>query len=232
MYLVGLTGGIGSGKSTVSQMLGDIGIDVIDADLIARQVVRPGMKAWKLIRKHFGNEVILDSGEIDRKKLSEIIFADEDKRRLLNNITHPEIYKQIFKQLLIYLLLWRQFVVMDLPLLFESGAMVRYISKVIVVKCSRQQQVARLVNRNNYSESESISRIDAQMPLDKKCQMADLVIDNSGQLNETRSQVEEVVQLLRSSYQQWWLRTALLVVIAITSLIIVLMFRLFFYFLQ
>lgn len=226
MFVVGLTGGIGSGKSTVSQMLRQSGVDVVDADLIARQVVRPGTKAWKQIKQHFGDHMILNNGEIDRKMLSEVIFSDESQRRLLNKITHPEIYKQIFKELLIYLLLWRQFVVLDLPLLFESGKMTHYLTKIIVVKCSREQQIQRLITRNNYSEGESIARIDAQMPLDKKCEMSDFVIDNSRELSDTRNQVRQVVKQLRSSYKQWWLRTAMILVYAFVLVATVLMFRL------
>ncbi|XP_054162266.1 dephospho-CoA kinase domain-containing protein-like [Oppia nitens] len=157
MFIVGLTGGIGSGKSTVSNMLSEKGIDIIDGDLIARQVVRPGMKALKLLCKHF-----------------------------------------------------------DLPLLFESGKMVRYLGHSIVVKCNRNQQIQRLKLRNNYTEDECISRIDAQMSLDEKCRLADIVIDNSVDLDYTRKQVDQVVKELRSSYKHWKLRIALMAAILIT----------------
>ena len=227
MFVVGLTGGIGSGKSTVSKMLTESGIDIIDADLVAREVVRPGMKAWKLIRQHFGEEVILKNGDIDRKKLAEIIFSDESKRKLLNSITHPEIYKQIFIKLLVYLLLFRQFVVLDLPLLFESGKMTKYLSKIIVVKCSRRLQIERLIQRNNYSEEESIARIDSQMPLEEKCRLSDFVIDNNNDLESTRSQVKQVVQQLRSSRSHWKLRLILILIILCLFGLILLILKLF-----
>ena len=210
MFVVGLTGGIGSGKSTVAKMLTELGVDLIDADLVAREVVRPQMKAWKLIRHHFGNEVILQNGEIDRKKLAQIIFTDESKRKLLNSITHPEIYKTIFKKLLLYLLFFTQFVVLDLPLLFESGKMTKYLSKIIVVKCTRNQQIQRLIQRNNYSEAESISRIESQMCLEEKCRLSHFVVDNSLDLEYTRTQVEAIVKQLRSSRNHWKLRIALI----------------------
>ncbi|CAG2163462.1 unnamed protein product [Oppiella nova] len=162
MFIVGLTGGIASGKSTVSKMLTEMGVDVIDADVVARDVVRPGMKALKLIRKHFGADVILESGEMDRKRVGEIIFNDHSKRQLLNN----------------------------LPLLYESGKMKRYISQTIVVKCSREQQIQRLKERNNFTEEECVARIDAQMSLDEKCRMSDFVIDNSQDITHTKEQVD------------------------------------------
>ena len=226
MFVVGLTGGIASGKSTVSKMLIELGVPLIDGDLMAREVVKPGMKAWKQIRYHFGNEVILQNGEIDRKKLAEIIFNDESKRRLLNSITHPEIYKQIAKKLLVYLIFFTQFVVLDLPLLFESGKMIKYVSKIIVVKCSRNQQIERLIQRNNYSESESISRIDSQMPLEEKCRLSHFVIDNSNDLQKTRTQVVEVVRQLQSSTIQWKLRIALIFSILCLLAIIVFLSKL------
>jgi dephospho-CoA kinase len=206
MFLVGLTGGIASGKSTVSQMMSEMGVRVIDADLIARQVVRPGMKAWVQIRDNFGPEVIQQNGEIDRQKLAQIIFNNEEKRLLLNRITHPEIYKEIYKQLFINLLFGKQFVVLDSPLLYESNAMTQWFHKVIVVNCSRDQQIERLITRNGFSFEESISRIDSQMSLEKKCRMSDFVINNSNDLNQTKEEVKKIVNELKSSYFQWKIR--------------------------
>ncbi|CAG2102910.1 unnamed protein product [Medioppia subpectinata] len=185
MFIVGLTGGIASGKSSVTKMLTQLGVDVIDGDLVAREVVKPGMKALELMRQRLGEDVILESGEMDRKRVADIIFNDPSKRQLVNSIIHPQIYKYIFRQLFVYLLTLRQFVVLDLPLLYESGKMRQYMSQIIVVKCSREQQIQRLMQRNDYTEEECISRIDSQMSLDEKCLLADIVIDNSQDLIHT-----------------------------------------------
>ncbi|KAG7158443.1 Dephospho-CoA kinase domain-containing protein-like [Homarus americanus] len=192
MFLVGLTGGIGTGKSTVSAMIQEMGVPVIDADLIARQIVEPGKKAWKKIRETFGDEMFLESGELDRPKLSSLVFTDAEKRKTINKITHPEIYGEIRRQVFRYFLKGEQFVVLDLPLLFESNKVTSYLYKTIT-------QLERLMDRNQYTEKEAISRIEAQMPLEKKCNMADIIIENSGSLSNTRKQVEGIIKLVRTS---------------------------------
>ncbi|XP_045616933.2 dephospho-CoA kinase [Procambarus clarkii] len=201
MFLVGLTGGIATGKSAVSAMIHGMGIPVVDADLIARQIVEPGKKAWKKIRAAFGDEVFLDSGEIDREKLSKVVFSDAEKRKTINKITHPEIYSEIRRQVFRFLLKGENFVVLDLPLLYESNKVTPYLYKTIVVACDDEVQLERLMARNQYTEKEAISRIEAQMPLEKKCSMADIIIENSGSLEATRKQVVDIVNLLRSSKQ-------------------------------
>ncbi|XP_068215594.1 dephospho-CoA kinase [Palaemon carinicauda] len=199
MFLVGLTGGIATGKSTVSCMVKDMGVPVVDADLIARQIVEPGRRAWKKIREVFGDEVFLDSGEIDRPKLGAIVFSDIEKRRALNKITHPDIYSEIRGQVFKHFLRGEQFVVLDLPLLYESNRVSSYLYKTIVVSCDDELQLERLLERNQFTEKEAIARIEAQMPLDRKCQLADIIIENSGSIAETRKQVEGIIKLLRSS---------------------------------
>ncbi|XP_063600154.1 dephospho-CoA kinase-like [Penaeus indicus] len=199
MFLVGLTGGIATGKSTVSLMMKELGVPVVDADLIARQIVEPGKKAWEKIRQVFGEEVFQESGEIDRAKLGAVVFADVEKRRAINKITHPLIYSEIRSQVFKHLLKGEQFVVLDLPLLYESNKVTSYLYKTIVVACEDEIQLERLLTRNQYTEKEAIARIEAQMPLEKKCSMADIIIENSGSLANTRKQVEGIVRLLRSS---------------------------------
>lgn len=208
MFLVGLTGGIATGKSTVSGMFSELGVVVIDADLIAREVVQPGQKAWKQIKSEFGNEVLkMDaSGEIDRVKLGDIVFNDREKRRRLDAITHPEVYNKIFWMVIRCFFQGHQFVILDLPLLMESAATLEYIYKVIVVSCDEDQQLNRLMSRNGLPESDAQKRIKAQMPLDLKCQRAHIVIDNSGSMAETRHQVQLVCKTLRRSNHHWKLR--------------------------
>ncbi|XP_067131008.1 dephospho-CoA kinase domain-containing protein [Centruroides vittatus] len=213
MFLVGLTGGIATGKSTVASMFQEFGIKVIDSDVVARQVVEPGTIAWKKIKNEFGSEVILPDGMIDRQKLGKIIFSNSELRKKLNSITHPEIYKTIFWECLKLFLLGYQFVMLDLPLLYESGKMTKYIHKVVVVSCDENQQLTRLMRRNGFSEFDSLQRISAQMPLKEKCNMADFVIDNSGNYEETKKQVAEIIEKLKSSNYHWKVRFIVLSVI-------------------
>lgn len=212
MFLIGLTGGIASGKSTVASILVSLGIDVIDADKIAREVVEPGKPAWVQIRREFGSEVLLSDGQLNRPALGRIVFNDHDKRRRLNRITHPEIHKEMFFQSLKFFLKGRQFVVVDVPLLYETKTMLRFVRKVIVVKCSPAQQVERLMLRNGFTEDEARKRIESQLPLEQKCGLADYVIDNTGDPDALRAQVEDVVRQLRGSWAHWKVRGAVLVV--------------------
>ncbi|XP_052096114.1 dephospho-CoA kinase domain-containing protein-like isoform X1 [Mytilus californianus] len=210
MFLVGLTGGIATGKSTVSKILSEeCGCLILDADLIAREgdkIVLPGTKAWKIIRKQFGDEVIHDNGELDREKLGQIIFADASKRRLLNSITHPEIYKSMIWKILKAFVRGRQFVILDLPLLFETGKLVPYASYIVVVSCSEEQQIERLMKRNTLSEKEADQRISSQMSLAEKRRQATYIIDNNADIEYTRQQVKNIHQKLKESYFHWKIR--------------------------
>jgi len=143
MFIVGLTGGIGTGKSTVAKIFMEYGVPVIDADVIAREVVEPGKPAWIKIRNEFGDEVFLDDGQINRAKLGEIIFSDVEKRKLLNQITHPYIHRTIIWKVIKSFFWGHQFVVADLPLLYETGTFLDYLHKIIVVsvkKISKQHE--------------------------------------------------------------------------------------------
>ncbi|XP_066905291.1 dephospho-CoA kinase domain-containing protein isoform X2 [Halyomorpha halys] len=188
MFIVGLTGGIGTGKSTVAQMIKDYDIPVLDADFYARKVVEPGKTAWKKIKNEFGGAVFHPSGEINREALGELIFQNKERRRKLNEITHPEIYREMAWAAIKCFFQGHQFIVMDLPLLFESGVMLNYIYKIIVVTCEEDLQVERLIERNRMTEARAKIRIATQMPLEKKAEAAHFVIENSGSLEDTREQ--------------------------------------------
>jgi len=206
MYLVGLTGGVGTGKSTVSNMFRDLGVPVIDADAMARRIVEPGRRAWKTIKSEFGSCVFHDNGELNRAALRTIIFEDEEQRQKLNRITHPEIYKEMCWEAVKCALSGHQYILMDLPLLFEAGVMVAYMHKIIVVTCEEDLQLQRLMEQRHLSERESKLMIGAQMPLDQKATMAQFVIENSGSLEDTRQQVSRIHKRLSSSYFHWKLR--------------------------
>ncbi|KAK7110464.1 dephospho-CoA kinase-like [Littorina saxatilis] len=206
MFLVGLTGGIATGKSTVSKMFRRLGVPVIDADKIARDVVEPGKPAWKKIKETFGDEMLLEDGHLNREEMGRHIFSDENKRKQLNAITHPEIRNAMFWEILFYFLKGYQFVVLDLPLLFESRNMLSFVSYVVVVSCTEGQQLQRLIARNKFSKEEALQRIESQMPLTEKCRMATVIIDNSGTEEMTEKQIMDVYKKLQRSRAHWPLR--------------------------
>ncbi|XP_065348943.1 dephospho-CoA kinase [Cloeon dipterum] len=206
MFIVGLTGGIGTGKSTVSSIFVKNDIPVVDADTMARKVVEPGRKAWKAIRKEFGESVFFDDGQLNREALGDLIFNDVEKRRKLNEITHPEIYKEMMKAAWGHLLEGHQFIVMDLPLLYESGRMLNLLHKVIVVTCEEDQQLERVIKRGQLSEERANARVKAQMPLEDKCNKANFVLDNSEDLSHLEKQVDQLIVTLRASNAHWKMR--------------------------
>lgn len=191
--VIGLTGGIASGKSTVAHMFQKHGITVVDADVIAKEAVEKGMPAYRKIAETFGDGVLLDNGGIDRKKLGELVFQNEDKRMQLNAIVHPEVRKTMIKERDEAIQAGERFVVLDIPLLYESG-LEHLTDKVLVVWVPKELQLERLMKRNSLSEEEALNRIHAQLPLDEKRKKADAVIDNSGGLNDTENQLQELIE--------------------------------------
>jgi dephospho-CoA kinase len=210
MHLIGITGGIATGKSTVTKRLREKGYTVLDGDEIARQVVSAGTPALRRIQQEFGPRVMTPAGDLDRPALAQIVFHDEEKRKLLNSIVHPEVYGQILRQSLKCLLLRKSLIFMDMPLLFESGAMLKYLSKIIVVSCRPEQQLQRLMARNDMTEEEASSRISSQMSLEEKCRRAHFVIDNSGDIAATHQQVDQIDAVLCEKYRTWVSRYLLL----------------------
>ncbi|KJE96577.1 dephospho-CoA kinase [Capsaspora owczarzaki ATCC 30864] len=199
MLLIGLTGGIATGKSTVSKMLQDeLKIPVIDADLIARQVVEPGKPAYKQIVQIFGREILLPDQTINRDALGKLIFNDADKRRQLNGAVHPAVFREMFRQILKCYIRGERIAVLDVPLLFEGGQLLRYLRRVVVVYCDEQAELQRLMARNSMSEADARSRMNAQMSIEEKRRRADIVIDNSGSLEATRNQVRAVFAELQT----------------------------------
>ncbi|MCC2928143.1 dephospho-CoA kinase [Bacillus sp. LBG-1-113] len=190
--VIGLTGGIASGKSTVANMLIDKGITVIDADIIAKQAVEKGMPAYLQIIDEFGEDILLENGDIDRRKLGALVFTNEQKRLALNSIVHPAVREEMLKRRDESIANQETFVVLDIPLLFESK-LESLVDKIIVVSVTKELQLERLIKRNQLTEEEALSRIRSQMPLEEKVSRADNVIDNSGTLEETKQQLEEIL---------------------------------------
>ena len=190
--VIGLTGGIASGKSTVSNMLKEMDITVIDADVEARLAVEKGEPAHQKIIAEFGDDILLDTEEIDRVKLGSIIFHDAEKRQLLNGIVHPEVRNRMNNQVEAAKVRGEQVMVLDIPLLFESN-LTHMVEKTILVYVDRDIQLNRLMERNDLSLEDAEARISSQMPLSDKISLADAVINNNGSISETKKQVIEVL---------------------------------------
>jgi dephospho-CoA kinase len=197
MLKVGLTGSIAVGKSYVCEVLRELGAFVLDADQTAREVVAPGSKGLALIIEKFGREALTETGELDRARMSAIVFGDEAKRQLLNSIVHPLVIEAQNE--------WlaekerenpRGLAVIDAALMIESNGYKRF-TKLIVVWCEPQIQLQRLMLRNNLSEAEARKRIEAQMPQEEKKRYADFLIDTSAGFENTRQQTIEVFEQLK-----------------------------------
>lgn len=188
---IGLTGGIASGKSTVTKMIRELGIPVIDADQIARDVVKMGEEAYKQIIQTFGQDILQENGEIDRTKLGAIVFHNEQERKKLNAIVHPVVRRRMLAEKEAYVQKGAQTVVLDIPLLFESE-LTHLVDKIIVVYVDDDVQLERLMKRNGFSKEEELARIRAQMPLREKVKKADAVIDNNGTIEETKQQLLQI----------------------------------------
>ncbi len=189
---IGLTGGIASGKSTVSKMFAQMGITVIDADIEARLAVEKGEKAYNDIVQYFGDEILHQDGSINRAKLGAIVFNNDEKRQALNSFVHPSVRNRMLAKKEQAEKEGAAVIVLDIPLLFESN--LQYMAdKVILVYVDESTQLQRLMKRNGLSEEEARARISSQMPLKDKIKLADYVIDNNGGVEETGRQLKQIL---------------------------------------
>lgn len=188
LYLIGLTGGIASGKSTVSNYLKELGAKIIDGDIIARAVVVPEKPAWKAIVETFGNEILLADLSLNRLKLGEIVFNNKKAKELLENIISPYIAAEINKQLNSFKKVKNIIVVLDLPLLYENN-WDKITDENWVVFVEQDIQIKRLCDRNNFTIEQALSRINNQLPLFEKAGKANVVINNNFDIENTKQQV-------------------------------------------
>lgn len=191
--IIGLTGSIASGKSTVSLMFDDFEIPVVDADKIAREVVFPGEKAYKQIISHFGIEILREDKTIDRKQLGNIVFADEPERKQLNAIVHPAVRGKMLQRRDELVKNGEKCVVLDIPLLFESK-LTHFVDKTLVAYVDEDVQLERLMERDNFTKTEAKQRIHAQMSIREKAKLADATIDNNGSKYQTYVQLETILK--------------------------------------
>jgi dephospho-CoA kinase len=189
--LIGLSGGIGSGKSTVADMLRERGVPVIDADVVARQVVQPGLPAYRDIALAWPSVVAAD-GTIDRKKLAAIVFSDPASQAQLEAITHPRIREQIAMQAEVLAKGGHALAFLEAALIVESGYY-KQLDGLVVVAASEAKQVERVMARDFSTREAALARIHAQSPLEEKIRVATHVVDNNGDLASTRAQVQEVL---------------------------------------
>ena len=198
MRVVGLTGGIASGKSTVARMFVELGARLVDADLLARQVVEPDKPAWGEIADHFGEGGLNPDRTLNREKLAEIIFRDPDERRVLNDISPPRIGAEMLDLIQRFQREGAAVVLIDAALLLESPA-TNWIRPVVVVTAEEEVRAERIMERDGLSQEQALARIRSQMREDERKTRADYVIDNSGSLEDLQDRVEEVwIELLSS----------------------------------
>lgn len=194
--VIGLTGGIASGKSKVAAILQQLGAPVVDADVLARQVVEPGSPALAEIAARFGPDILDSSGGLDRKKLGALVFADDQARRDLERIIHPRIAKAGRDAIARHAAQGAQIVIYEAALLVENQAHA-WLDGLIVVSVPPALQLERLMARDHLDRASAEARLAAQLPLADKVAVADHVIDNSGTLEQTRAQVSELWERLR-----------------------------------
>ena len=198
MILVGLTGGIATGKSTVAKLFRRFGATVIDADQLARDVVQPGKPAWREIVKSFGKRVLLPDRTIDRQTLGSIVFHNRQKLRRLERIIHPRVAREQQRRARgIFTGTPDAIIIYEVPLLFEAGVNTR-VDKIIVVTADRETQVARLKRRNGLTRRQAYQRISSQMPLAEKARRADIVLDGTKSKSFLSREIRRLVQDLRA----------------------------------
>lgn len=190
---IGLTGSVATGKSTVSNLIQQAGIPLVDADIAARKVVEPGTEGLKEIVAYFGEEILLADGTLDRAKLGEIIFKDKEKREKLNEITHPRVKNYMLEARERFFRAGEELVFFDIPLLFESH-LESLVDQIVVVWTTPETELKRLMERNNLTKEDALRRIESQMGIDEKARKADFVIDNNESLEKTQKQVYTFIE--------------------------------------
>ena len=199
MVIAGLTGGIATGKSTVANIMAEAGAHVIDADRIAKDVVKKGLPAWKEITEYFGKEILGSDGEIDRERLGDVVFGSKDKLEVLNKIVHPRVFEEMAREMdEVKQRAPDSIVILDIPLLIETGIH-KLLSNVILVYAPERIQLARLMARDNIPKEAALKRIRSQMPIEQKKAFANYIIDNSSDIEHTRIMTLEVLERLKGN---------------------------------
>ena len=200
--LLGVTGGVASGKTTVARMIEDLGVPTIDFDLLSRVVVEPNKPAWKEILAYFGKQVLRADKTLDREKLSQIVFRDPAQRRKLESFIHPRIFNEFARRVKDYTAQDPHAIIqVVVPLLYEAKIQ-HFFNKILLVYIPPTMQAGRLIKRDRISREMAANIINAQMPIEEKKGYADFIIDNSGTLGETKKQVREVWRKLKEMQKE------------------------------
>lgn len=192
-YFLGLTGGIASGKSTADEFFKKKKIPIIDSDLIAHKIMEIGQNGYKAVVDYFGTDILNDDQTINRRKLGGIVFNDKAKLKKLNELTHPLVHQEIKQQMARYRANQKKLVVIDVPLLFESG-FESLCNGVLVISITPELQIERLMKRNNFTKKEAIARINNQMPLSEKEKRATYVVANTGTIDDLEKKLSDLLQ--------------------------------------
>jgi len=199
MIFAGLTGSIATGKSSVCFIFKGLEIPVIDADMLARDIVRPGEEGWLSVVQAFGDGILLPDGNVDREKLGRIIFADKTARDELNNCLHPLIINKLLSDVeKLKKSMGGSLIIADIPLLIECG-MQKYFDKIILVNSDRETQIRRLIKRNNLTIEDAEKRVNSQMPIEEKRKFADFIIDNCGSFEDLEVKARDLFFKLAES---------------------------------
>lgn len=199
MKIIGLTGNIACGKSTVAAIFKELGATLIDADKVARDIVGKDKPALGKIINHFGNEILNKDGTLNREKLGRKVFNHKNQRQILNDITHPEIFKEINNLIEKYRSEGQKIVIIEAALIVEREKLIKIIDKLIVVSTSKDIQIKRLKDRDGFSKEQAILRINSQIPIEEKIKYADYVIHNDSDISNIKNQVETIWKDLSSN---------------------------------
>ena len=198
MIILGLTGSIGCGKSSLSNILKENNIDIIDADIISRKIFED-KKLLNLVFEYFGNCIKNEDGSLNRKALGNIVFNDDNKLIELNALTHPRIKEKIIKEIEILKLNNKEVIVIDAPLLIEGGYL-EMVDKLLVITCNNEIQVNRIQKRDNCTREEALSRINSQMSQEEKVKYADYILDNSGSIEDLKENTREFLLYMKENW--------------------------------
>lgn len=198
MIILGLTGSIGCGKSSLSNILRENNIDIIDADIISRKIFEDE-KLLNLIFEHFGDCIKNKDGSLNRKALGNIVFNDDNKLIELNSLTHPRIKEKIIKEIEILKLNNKEVIVIDAPLLIEGGYL-EMVDKLLVITCNDEIQISRIQKRDKCTKEEALSRIKSQMSQEEKVKYADYILDNSKSIEELKKNTEEFLLYMKENW--------------------------------
>ena len=189
MKVIGLTGNIGSGKSSAAQIFRELGAEVIDADKVAREVVEPGKPALRDLTNALGENILNTDGSLNRELVADIVFNSDEKRELLNSIIHPAIFNRITDEIEEYKKAGTDMVILEAALILEKKGLIKLIDKLVVVSIDEETQTERLLNRGDLTREQITARINSQLSNEEKVKHADYIIDNNQDLENTREQV-------------------------------------------